>query len=332
MWIRQWVAFMVTLSLASLQLAQAANIAIEIPAEFPVRYDPARPAQCFEVRRPESGRITANIDGSGQWDVCIGTLMCPTDCFDSGMRTATAEPLQEGDSYYVMVVSRDPAATGTLAIFETGNPAPGAAVTAGGSPIGCFADQDQRDLVGAHSYADDARACIAFCASKGFKYAAKQAGTHCFCGDSYGRYGASTACVSCRGLTAGDCGGSYANFVWEVAKGAPPAAPPEVPAPPVSAPGAAGTAATGGKPIGCFADREQRDLVGAHAFADDAAACIALCASKGFKYAAKQAGTHCFCGNSYGRYGTSTACVSCRGLTAGDCGGSYANFVWEVAR
>jgi hypothetical protein len=38
------------------------------------------------------------------------------------MRTASAEPMQSGDFYYVMLVSKDPGITGTLSIFETGKP------------------------------------------------------------------------------------------------------------------------------------------------------------------------------------------------------------------
>jgi len=204
-------------------------------------------------------------------------------------------------------------------------------VTPVGKPIGCFVDKDQRDLDGAHSYANDASACVAFCASKGFRYAAKQAGTQCFCGNTYGRYGASTACVECRGLSAAHCGGSYANFVWEVSQ-ANPSPSPQIAAPPVSPTPPVGAVTPVGKPIGCFVDKDQRDLGGAHSYADDASACVGFCASKGFRYAAKQAGTHCFCGNTYGRYGASTACVECRGLSAAHCGGSYANFVWEVTK
>lgn len=103
-------------------IAQPAPIAIEIPAKFAVKYEHARPSQCYIVRRPASGRVTATIDGPGRWDVCVGMSMCPTDCFDSGMRTANAEPLQGGDFYYVMLVSKDPGTTGTLSIFETGKP------------------------------------------------------------------------------------------------------------------------------------------------------------------------------------------------------------------
>ena len=312
--------------------AQAAPIVLDIPVTFAVRYEHARPSQCYQVRRPASGLVTATIEGPGRWDLCIGTQMCPTDCFDSGSRTASAEPMQDGDYYFVMLVSKDPGKTGTLSIFETGKPVAGSAGVAGGNPLGCFVDKDQRDLVGAHSYADTASACIAFCASKGFKYAAKQAGTHCFCGNSYGRYGPSSACVSCRGLPATDCGGSYANYVWEITAATTGTIPPKVPEPTPPPPSAAPAGGSAGHPIGCFVDREQRDLTGAHSHADNASACIAFCASKGFKYAAKQAGTHCFCGDSYGRYGASNACVSCRGLPASDCGGSYANFVWEVGK
>jgi hypothetical protein len=134
-----------------------------------------------------------NADGSIRW---AGRFRRKTVSVTADIKTEVPPPVQ---------VAASPA------------PASGA-TTAKGRPIGCFADKDQRDLGGAQSFANDAGACVAYCAAKGFKYAAKQAGTQCFCGNSYGRYGSSTACVSCRGLTAGDCGGSYANFVWEVTK------------------------------------------------------------------------------------------------------------------
>jgi hypothetical protein len=211
-----------------------------------------------------------------------------------------------------------------------------------GTPIGCFADRDQRDLNGLPSvYASDANACVQHCAQKGFRYAAKQAGTQCFCGNSYGRYGPSDACTSCRGLSAEHCGGSYANFVWETAPTtvasqpsiAPKAADAAKPPAPTNPATATQAGARGAKAIGCFADRDQRDLNGLPSvYASDANACVQHCAQKGFRYAAKQAGTHCFCGNSYGRYGPSDGCASCRGLSAEHCGGSYANYVWEILR
>lgn len=83
--------------------------------------------------------------------------------------------------------------------------------------LGCFADKEQRDLNGTPStWVRDAKSCIQSCASKGFRYASVQAGSHCFCGNSYGRYGASTACKACGGAAGEFCGGTWANSVYEV--------------------------------------------------------------------------------------------------------------------
>ena len=52
---------------------------------------------------------------------------------------------------------------------------------------------------------------------QGSKYAATQAGAHCFCGDDYDRYGPSNGCKSkCPGNQAETCGGGWANEVFQV--------------------------------------------------------------------------------------------------------------------
>jgi hypothetical protein len=103
-----------------------------------------------------------------------------------------------------------------------------------GGLIGCFADANDRDLSGFTF--NDARmtvgTCRATCASKGFAYAAVQFGSHCFCGNSYGKYGPSNACtMPCAGAASETCGGSYANLVYSTrgAAGAPPAPPSSMP-------------------------------------------------------------------------------------------------------
>src|SRR5262249_6136593 len=52
---------------------------------------------------------------------------------------------------------------------------------------------------------------------------------------------------------------------------------------------------------------------------------------KGFAYAGVQYSSECWCGNSYGRYGTSTNCnMTCSGDSTQICGGPWANDVYAV--
>lgn len=86
-----------------------------------------------------------------------------------------------------------------------------------------------------------------------------------------------------------------------------------------------------GRYVGCFADREQRDLEGPQALQASPQACINYCAEQEFRFASMQNGNHCFCGNSYGRYGASDACGMCAGRPDENCGGTWANAVWELS-
>ena len=62
--------------------------------------------------------------------------------------------------------------------------------------------------------------CVESCREKGFNYAATQYGSHCFCGDSYGRYGKLTRTSArrcdtpCSGDPTPTCGGAWANSVY----------------------------------------------------------------------------------------------------------------------
>lgn len=58
------------------------------------------------------------------------------------------------------------------------------------------------------------------------------------------------------------------------------------------------------------------------------AQCRTECAARGFNFAGTQAASYCFCGNSYGNSGLSTACASrCSGNPGEICGGIWANSV-----
>jgi hypothetical protein len=91
--------------------------------------------------------------------------------------------------------------------------------------------------------------------------------------------------------------------------------------------------------VGCFRDQgaptstSGRDLSG-YGFQSGSmtiGACISECQSRGFAYAGVQCSTWCFCGNSYGRFGTASNCtMPCGGDSSQTCGGSYANSVYST--
>ena len=101
---------------------------------------------------------------------------------------------------------------------------PAAATLLGANPpavylghyLGCFADRKQRDLTGPRSHQITPQACISFCAEQELPFASMQRGNLCSCGDSYGRYGPSNACRPCPHLPGENCGGKWANAVWEL--------------------------------------------------------------------------------------------------------------------
>lgn len=85
--------------------------------------------------------------------------------------------------------------------------------------------------------------------------------------------------------------------------------------------------------IGCFADRQQRDMNGYtyQSGSMTTAQCVATCRERGFDYAGTQFSNHCFCDNSYGRYGSASNCnMSCSGNRSEKCGGSWSNSVYRI--
>lgn len=96
--------------------------------------------------------------------------------------------------------------------------------------------------------------------------------------------------------------------------------------------GAFACMADGGDPSG----RRNRDLAGALRSSNDMTnqACRSTCERGGFAFAGTQGGGHCFCGNTYGKYGEAAAALpprSCNLGCAGNpneiCGGEWANSV-----
>lgn len=95
----------------------------------------------------------------------------------------------------------------------------------GPQPIGCFKDMQTklpdlkgRDLDGmvVAGKKNTGASCVAYCKSKGFKYAGTQWGKYCGCGNSYGKFGPATNCDKpCTGNPKEMCGGGLANTVFD---------------------------------------------------------------------------------------------------------------------
>jgi hypothetical protein len=93
---------------------------------------------------------------------------------------------------------------------------------------------------------------------------------------------------------------------------------------------------------GCFSDqRSPRDLPFLVPFIAPASPsrCIAACRLHGFRYAGVQGVDECWCGDAFGKHGSSDVCSACTvGVDSGDgsvaahimCGGAFANSVYEV--
>jgi len=86
--------------------------------------------------------------------------------------------------------------------------------------------------------------------------------------------------------------------------------------------------------LGCYNDQSSRDLPYEVSLTSSLtiAGCISSCSSAGYDYAAAQDGNQCFCGNSYGKYGSAgNACsMTCQGDGAQICGGAWLNSVYKA--
>jgi len=93
-------------------------IAVDIPASFNINLR-GIPSRCYKVVRPADGRITAQVVGPGQWNVCVGDQGCPYDCMSGSRRQVSTEPLTAGTHYFVMVERKGSDAMATLLINPT---------------------------------------------------------------------------------------------------------------------------------------------------------------------------------------------------------------------
>ncbi|KAL5005776.1 hypothetical protein ScPMuIL_016934 [Solemya velum] len=89
--------------------------------------------------------------------------------------------------------------------------------------IGCYIDRWDRDIVGYLIVTDlnTPQYCMETCSEKGFKYAAVQYGRECFCGDTFGKYGAAPE-AHCNNPCPNNpqlmCGGFWRQNVYSYTK------------------------------------------------------------------------------------------------------------------
>jgi hypothetical protein len=87
--------------------------------------------------------------------------------------------------------------------------------------VGCYIDNDNRDLNG-YNTSDNTMTpgqCLSICQQMNYKYYGVQFSSYCFCGDTYGKYGSVpyTECnMTCAGDKALDCGASWRNSIYSV--------------------------------------------------------------------------------------------------------------------
>ncbi len=152
-------------------------------------------------------------DRNGHYNWC---LITPEKIVNEG----SAKRQEYLDKY----LTNNPAASGMLTgvVGTVGKMADMGSIIAAAranSYLGCFKDQQSRDLSGFSFQSADMTtdSCLAQCGQKGASYAGLQYGTFCFCGNDYGSLGKSAECnMPCAGNKHEICGGKWANSVYRV--------------------------------------------------------------------------------------------------------------------
>eukprot|EP01113_Clastostelium_recurvatum_P034898 TRINITY_DN4795_c0_g2_i5.p1 TRINITY_DN4795_c0_g2~~TRINITY_DN4795_c0_g2_i5.p1 ORF type:complete len:1282 (-),score=325.43 TRINITY_DN4795_c0_g2_i5:874-4719(-) len=200
---------------------------------------------------------------------------------------------------------------------------------------GCFQDSTTSRMINKVDFESDSSMpymdqdlCKAMCAGLGYHIVGLQQNTHCFCA-SYDRSSvpvADAACQpgNCQNNSTQNCGGELVNHVFHTSDPVPASSPSY-------------------EYVGCYRDdirQGMRDLNmlgvttslgGDIVFGMTPRLCISLCYSLGASYAGLQYGSECFCGNSYGRYGSSNWCnFGCQSESWSTCGGNAANDIYYV--
>jgi len=164
--------------------------------------------------------------------------------------------------------------------------------------------------------------CAQNCAQMGYMYAGLQQGTLCYCGNSFGAYGASTQCNSrARGNPTQMGGGITVNSVYRTWRYQ----------------GCWGDSYTGTRDLPHFAmsSPSMTPMMCATACLNYFGTPCSYCLPNTQIYMGIQNGTYCFCNNgmNFGSYGTATNCnVPCGGNNQEMCGGSQANSVWHIGQ
>jgi len=183
---------------------------------------PWMPAQAMETREFEViSRDQGNVSVTmGKYDFCALTAVM------AGGFNSMCVVQKQGDNWVLTAVDpgKPDAYVGESQLCRATCPsmkgaAAGTPPTAGFRYIGCFKHTWTRDLSGftTNSPGMTTEKCAALCREKGAAYAATQFAQHCFCGNSYGKYGAATNCdMKCAGNPAETCGGSFANSVYSI--------------------------------------------------------------------------------------------------------------------
>nr|BAJ93836.1 predicted protein [Hordeum vulgare subsp. vulgare] len=183
-----------------------------------------------------------------------------------------------------------------------------------GEYMGCYVDKPARDFNESSLYTTQTvDYCVIACGINGFSYAAIQNGNECRCGKSYGSYGRSNICTTrCPGNSNEFCGGPWANSVYAVYDKST-------------------------QYMGCYFDSSDRDLpiYYGESTTRTPANCIAGCKSLNYQYAGLQNYKECWCGNSFGRFGSthnSNCKYGCTGNPHGPerCGGAWMNSIYKT--
>jgi len=171
----------------------------------------------FEVISRDQGSVSVTM---GKYDFCALTAV------SAGGFNSTCIIQKQGENWVLTAVDpgKPDAYVGEsqgcrATCFSIKGAPPMVPPTAGVRYIGCFKETWTRDLAGytTNTPAMTTQMCVNLCRERGFAYAATQYGQHCFCGNSYGKYGPATNCdMKCAGNPAEICGGSFANSVYSI--------------------------------------------------------------------------------------------------------------------
>ncbi len=257
------------------------------------------------------GLISRDVDAAAAADAQVGLAEGDASQPESGAVDETGSPAVDATDSAVVDATDSAVVDATASEAAAG--VQGGDAEVGPVHLGCFMDSQTRDLPyqAYDSQLSTTAMCVSACIAKGYRFAATQWGSQCYCGDAYGGQGPAGGCTTpCTGDATQVCGGAFQNSVY-VAVGPAPRA----------------------TYVGCYADgmiRELPDQLFGGAFTT-VESCAAGCAYHGYFYAGPENGNQCFCGNSYGAQAPARGCTApCTGNSAEVCGGSYANSVYRT--